>query len=332
MTRILLVETASPKRVRRAAEEILRGGIYPDPEVTIFSTGNPEALRCFGEISGARVTAPRGRGTLAALGELRAERFDVVRIFWTGEAEYRWLKLGALRLGRRATLVDNGDGGLFPLTVPALLRHALFRLRHPLPADQGELAPPAREPRERILIVQSAEPAAVVRALARLSERPVFRDPRYTILCRNRPEVVKRFQEHPMIAEVCTHDRSRRALGHLRALRRLRFDGMVLCLTGGPSYWKIKYFAFLLGARHKLIFNENDDCFFFSWRDGLALLERRLAEQRTEVGETRSSVPLRLLLQPVKAALVPFRFAWLLVVWLRLRRAALRASGSRPAA
>jgi hypothetical protein len=272
--------------------------------------------------------APAERGTLAALGELRAERFDVVRIFWTGEAEYRWLKLGALRLGRRATLVDNGDGGLFPLTVPALLRHALFRLRHPLPADLGD---PAREPRERILIVQSAEPAAVVRALARLSERPVFRDPRYTILCRNRPEVVKRFQEHPMIAEVRTHDRSRRALGHLRALRRLRFDGMVLFLTGDPSYWKIKYFAFLLGARHKLIFNENDDCFFFSWRDGLAHLQRRLAEQRTEVGKTRSSVLLRLLLQPVKAVLVPFRFAWLLVVWLRLRRAALRASGNRPA-
>jgi hypothetical protein len=327
VTRILLVETASPKRVRRVAEELLRGDAYPDPEVTIATAGDRTTVRYYRELAGVRVVRlPRSR-RLRLLAALRRRRFDLVRIFWTGERRYRRLKLAALSLGRRATLVDVGDGALFRLTLPAVARHALFRLAHPLPRDHWELVPRPTDPEverfsdgEKILIVESAKPAAVERALVRLRAQPIFRNPRYTLFCRHRPETLRSFRLHPMIAEVQPHREASGALRHLRALRRQRFDGVVVFFTGDPSYWKIKYFAFLLGARHRLIFNENNDCFFFSWRAWLNLLVHRLGERARPGGGSRGAWQVRsALLYLVKLALLPFRFVWLLGVWLLLR-------------
>jgi len=329
MTRILLVETASPLRVRRAAEEILAGRVYPDPQITILAAGDPDSYDLFRKIPGVRVVQAGERGMFATLGDLRAERFDVVRIFWTGERRYRWLKLRAFRLGRRATLIDIGDGAMIRLTLPAVARHLLFRLRHPLPRDHWELAPawrpaPGRTSAgERILVIQSAEPGVVVRALDKLALAPVFRDARYTVFCRNVPETVSRFRAHASVSEVRVHDRARGALGHLRALRSERFDGVMVFFTGNPSYRKIKCFALFLGARHTLVFNENNDCEFLSWRIWLALLRHRLGE-REAASQGLGVAPL--LLRLLKLAIVPFRFVWLLFVWAVLRAEAARFS------
>src|SRR6185503_15332620 len=110
-------------------------------------------------------------------------------------------------------------------------------------------------PGEKILIIQSAEPPVVFLALEHLKENQLFHNPRYWIFCRNRPEALRRFRSHPMIFHVLPHTETVRSWDHLMALRREKFDGLVLFFTGDPSYWKIKYFAFLLGVRHKLIFN-----------------------------------------------------------------------------
>ena len=322
MTRILLIETASPKRVCEKLEQILRKGAYPDPEISILCTQkNSPAFR---NLPGVQVFAFSEASKSRILRELRGIRFDRCFVFWTGEKRYRELKLLPVRLRAKKIFVTAGDGNEFRLTWKAICRHAFFRLRHPLPTDHPDYAAPEKE-REKVLIIQSAEPAYVLRALDRLKERP-FVNPSFTIFCRNRPEAVRSFEGHPMLQQVLTHSEARGSWSHLRNLRQQRFDAIVLFLTGDPSYWKVKIFAFLLGSRRILIFNEANDSFFFNFHQWLALLALRAQGPSAKFG-TAWGQSLRILVSLVlKSVAFPFRFVWLLFVWVRLRSAGLRAS------
>jgi len=349
MTRILLVETASPKRVRRKAEQMLADF---NPDLTILCGDAPGAVQSYREIGGAEVIGldPRKRSLIAR--DLRERNFDAVHVFWTGEKKYRSMKWYALRLGAGRMVVDAGDGNIFLLTWKAIIRFWPFRRKHPLPSDHYEFVPqPAHEiappqapervsppspPRalqeepesfsgQKILVLQSAEPHQILCALELLKERPLFANPRYILFCRNRPEILTHFQGHPMLAEIRAHHETRDCWRLLRSLRREHFEVAVLFLTGDPSYWKIKCFAFLLGARHKLIFNENNDCFYFNWRSWFSLLSHRLRDRsRLPVRQHRPSQARLACLIWIKLMVLPFRFAWLLLVWLRLRASALR--------
>ena len=270
--------------------------------------------------------------------ELDGKEFDVIYAFWTGEKRYRRIKLLALRLKAPALHIIAGDGNEFRFTWKAFCRHALFRRKHPLPTDHWDFVLPETKPEqkivpaypgEQILILQSAEPPHVLQALDRLREKPFFRNPRYTLFCRNRPEIVDRFREHPLLAHILMHSETKDSWKHLRELRRSRFDAMILFLTGDPSYWKLKLFALLLGVplRRTLIFNESIDCFFFNWNQWLALIlhgcNRDPMPQATSKWSHSAHILVSLLL---KSVVLPFRFLWLLLVWLRLRSAGLRHS------
>jgi hypothetical protein len=321
--------------VRAEAETILAGTLHADPDVTILCAGDAETAQYFSEICGVRVV-PFSRGRRRkVIDELRRTGFEVQHTFWTGERGRRRLRLAGLLIGASGeTRVHIGDGGSFRLTWKAIIRHAMFRVQHRLPTDHYEFVPPAdkpvvaRYPGERILIVQSADPEHIVRALRHLDERPVFREPRYTLFCRNTPETLRQLAGHPMLHSIETHTETRGTWKHFRDLRRERYDAAVLFCTGDPSYWKIKYFAFTLGARHILIFNENNDCFFFTIRAFVRLLAHRLAQRsRTGSGPHWSwTHHMRVAaFMATKLLLLPFRFTWLLLVWCRLRSAARRA-------
>src|SRR5881396_1046254 len=146
MTRILLVETASPKRVRRRAEEILAGGAHPDNEVTVLCTPDPATVSYLCEIPGIRVIPLSGasRGSIPC--ELHKDRFDILHIFWTGEKKYRRMKLRALRLRADSIIVDGGDENVFRLNWKAWIRFGFFRLRHPLPTDHYQFVPHPEDP------------------------------------------------------------------------------------------------------------------------------------------------------------------------------------------
>ncbi len=332
MTRILVIQTAAPMRVRHTVDKIAAGDIYPSPEITVLCSEDSTTLGAFSEVPGLQVTPMRKAERRGIVGSLRQKKFDVIRTFWTGEKKYRRRKFLALFLGARTIDIESGDGGVFRFTWKALIRFWLFRLRHPLPTDHWKFV---RQPisdasleGEKILIIQSADPAHILKALQRLQEQSLFRNPKFTLFCRNRPEVTKHFYGHPMIQEVRTHSETRGSWRHLRSLRRGRFDAIVVFFTGDPSYWKIKYFAFLLGARHRVVFNENNDCFYFSLRPMLALLLHRLGERSgAAITGGRTHQARRLLLLSVKTMVIPFRFAWLLLVWIRLRGSGFKESG-----
>jgi hypothetical protein len=287
MTRILLVETASPKRVTSKLKQILDTAASPKPEISILC--RKSSRRAFPDQPGLTIHVLAERDIASQLKELNHKSFDALYAFWTGEKQYRQMKWLALRLKATEQRLIAGDGNEFQLTWKAICRHALFRYKHPLPTDHWDFNIPQPAPAdqknkprmhpglaantkpvfqgERILVLQSAEPLYVLQAMDRLAEKPLFRDPRYTLFCRNRPEIVDRLRAHPLLHAVRIHSETRGSWRHLRELRQLRFDGLILFLTGDPSYWKLKLFAFLLGVplRRTLIFNESSDCFFFNW-------------------------------------------------------------------
>ncbi len=344
--RVLMVETASPRRVRSKAEDIISAGVCSASDLTILSLEDSSSVRELSAIDGARLIPLQAGRRRAIFTQLKNEGFDDVWSFWTGEKRYRFMKLAALRVPARSRRIDIGDGHDFRLSPGTFLWFLRTRWKYPLPSDHYLFVsrPPMRrrgdrqpdtgtEAQERyfgeeVLIIQSADPPVVLRALEKLKERPLFRNPRYTLFCRNYREVVAQFKDHPLLYRTMSHSETRGALGHLSLLRRERFDAVVVFFTGDPSYWKIKFFPFLLGARHKLVFNENGDCFFFSWGAWRKHLSRRLAQSLDNTPAPPRHLRARSLAIPVvKLALLPFRFFWLLLVWVWLRGSGLRSSG-----
>ena len=347
MTRVLVVESASPRRVRKKVTDILAGGIYEDPEVTILCHDEPGIIRFFSAIPQVLVIPLCKARRSSIFRQLSRERFDVLHVFWTGDKNYKRMKLCPLKIKARTTRVESGDGGVFRLTWKASIRHWQFRLAHPLPTDYWDYLPqsipdgpeemrcapvePAGTTKSgdgfhgpKVLLVQSAEPEYLLRALEALADRRILPGARYTLFCRNRPDVVNQFRIHPMIHEIRTHSETKNFWNHLLGLRSERFEAVVVFFTGDPSYWKIKYFAFMLGARHKLIFNEYNGCFFFNFRDWITLLSYRMLERSHVGGYPRWGLSTRVaLFLLAKALLFPFRFLWLLLIWLRLRSAAM---------
>jgi hypothetical protein len=331
MTRILLVETAAPKRVRKKAVEILTGSVYPDPEITILCRQTPESIRLFSEIPGVQLIPLAQNTKLQTIEKLNQRNFDIVQAFWTSEKKHLGMKLLALRIKSGGPMIDVGDGGNFRLTWKFFLRYCFFRLRHPRPYDYHDYVPSRRgatpdfrHDGERILILQTASSQEMLRALEQLSKLSIFRNPLYYLFCRNYPEIQECFKNHPLIYKIWTHSEMRDAWKHLKFLRRQRFDGMIVFFTGDPSYWKIKYFAFLVGARHKIIFNEYCDCFRFTPGRWLLFLAHRLNKRWFRSQSSHWNYQIRVLLfLSLKVIILPMRFAWLLLTWLRLRGAAL---------
>jgi len=336
MTRILLIETASPRRVRQRAEEILAGQEYPSPEVTILCRPEAGSVEHLSAIPGAKIVPLEAYAGKDILRGLRQTLFDTAVVFWTGEKKYRSMKRVAFRIQAKQTIVEIGDGSRMRLTPGNFLRFLPIRWKYPRPTDyarylfevQTSLPGEADSQDwagERILILQSAEPGIILKALDRMRENPFFVSPRFTVFCRNRLEIIARFRGHPMIHEIISHSETRAAWKNLMELRRRRFHGVVVFFTGDPSYWKIKYLMFLVGAPRKLIYNEFEGCFFLDWK----LLYRHWTYRlKTHCGVRPSSrwtepvrFPATILL---KLALFPFRFFWLLGMWAWLRSTALK--------
>jgi len=339
MKRILLVETASPTRVLHALRQILAAAPDPKPEVSILCRDcSRDAFAGQSGVTDVLCADPAAPGLIEALNR---RNFDILYAFWTGEKRYRRMKLLAVRLKAAERRLIAGDGNEFRFTWKAFCRHSLFRLRHPLPTDHWDFVLPqhaadnkASQPPtpgakverphsgERILILQSAEPPWILKALDHIERRNRVRSPRYRLFFRNRQDIVEKLRTHPSLGEIRLHSETQGSWKHLKELRQSRFDAILLFLTGDPSYWKLKLFAFLLGVplRRMLIFNENIDCFFFNWNQWLGLIFHRMQSKPFPQSGSKWAQSARILVSLIlKSVMLPFRFFWLLLVWLRLR-------------
>jgi GT2 family glycosyltransferase len=129
---------------------------------------------------------------------------------------------------------------------------------------------------DKVLLIQSAEPAVVLNGLKHLKTLPRYGDSNYAVFCRNRSEILRHFTGHPLITRVIPHSETEGWWKHLIQLRKERFDTVVVFFTGNPSYWKVKLFAFLLGGRYKLIFDEHSHLSVLSLRAWGLQFERDL--------------------------------------------------------
>ena len=192
MTRILIVETASPKRIVHKVEQIREAGLYPDPEIDILCQARTS--QAYSGLPAVKIWAMASGGKHRLPKELVRKKFDIVFAFWTGEKKYRWMKFLTLRINTGHTYITAGDGNEFRLTWKAICRHTIFRLKHPLPTDHYDFAmPPAPQEApgekekpeskelqeemayhagERVLVIQSAEPEFVLKALEKLGDQP----------------------------------------------------------------------------------------------------------------------------------------------------------------
>jgi 2-polyprenyl-3-methyl-5-hydroxy-6-metoxy-1,4-benzoquinol methylase len=142
--------------------------------------------------------------------------------------------------------------------------------------------------REKILVIQSADIDLVARAITAIKSKGLFQQPKITLFCRNDTRSLKYAQQTANVDEYVPHVQAQNAVQHLRELRRRRYDVCVLFLTGDPSYAKIKYFAFLTGAKRILIFNENLDCFYFTWKSFAKFLAARMRALSQKSGQLKN--------------------------------------------
>ena len=98
MTRVLMIETASPKRVREKARAILAGDFYSSPQLTILCRPDPRSVEPYGAIHGVRAIALEKSRKNEILKELEQKPFDVALMFWTRDRGFSRMKWVALRL------------------------------------------------------------------------------------------------------------------------------------------------------------------------------------------------------------------------------------------
>ncbi|MGI8783554.1 MAG: hypothetical protein ACR2L2_07900 [Acidobacteriota bacterium] len=203
--------------------------------------------------------------------------WDGVVVFFTGAPGYaRWKRL-ALSLPTWRTVVVNENNDFFHASLRSLAGFAWQRLRFGVRRDIA----PRRFAKQLVLLVQTDDAATIQTAAQKLLDGNIAgADPTVDILCSAsssatfqpvafppKVDLVRTYPAKPSWAA------ARRLLAELR---RERYDVAAVVLSGKPTFRKLKLLPWLVGARHRLIFNENLDCFYSSPARLGRLLLRRL--------------------------------------------------------
>jgi ADP-heptose:LPS heptosyltransferase len=201
---------------------------------------------------------------------LRRMNVEVVAALFTGEPIYRLQRLLYFLVPANNRLVFNGRLDCFYvnwLNFWVLFRSS--RLRAPFVRAQVEdLA--RGSGRGAILLIQTADDATTLKALARLRDPKVARPAPILVLCRADKKAM--FENAPGVAGVHTYDPAKRstAFGTLRRLRNMNIEVVAGLFTGERAHRLEKLIFFLVSANHRLAFNGRVDCFYLrpsnSWR------------------------------------------------------------------
>lgn len=189
--------------------------------------------------------------------------------------------------------------------------------------------------RQRVLIMQTAQPSYVKRAMESILAKNILGPARLTLFCRALPDELSQFRDIVWIDEFLVHHETRSALAHLRRIRRERFDVIIAFFSRETSYWKLKLFVFLCRGQRVLVFNEHLGCFYLTPSTLIRFSKARWREWRLRhkqklgyaLGTSQGFIPppstvWLTLLRPfhllLKIAIFPFRLAYLLV-WTSLK-------------
>ncbi|HSR68803.1 MAG TPA: hypothetical protein VLU25_12770 [Acidobacteriota bacterium] len=306
---ILLVQTDGMPRMGQVLERLRHSKVISgSPPITVVCNRQREgAFRKLPQVDDV-LTYTRGdwRGYLKLWWHLRRRQTDVAAALFSGRPTFRLSKLFFFLIRARNRLIFNSQLECYYLgwrTWGMLLR------RERTAAD----AMP-----HRLLLIQSEDDAEMVKAMQTVRSPSLARVARLFVLCRQDRKPF--FQSQPGVARVITY-RKEGLVKNLRLwgeMRRLRLDSVAAMFSGRPIFRLQKLLFFLAPARHRLVINENHDCFYFRFRRLGRFLTMHARQSRGRFLLTRWAFRTAL-----KAVLFLPRFFYL-VMWLtymRLRRA-----------
>ncbi|MEE8587508.1 MAG: hypothetical protein V3T83_21940 [Acidobacteriota bacterium] len=255
-TKVLVLQTDDNSRMAQLMERLEDPQVAGSAPIYVFCS---EANRKFFE-SLPRVeevlTYRKGnrRVNLSTLRRLRQMHPDAVVALLAGRPTFRRAKLLFFLLPARGRLVFNAHLECYYLnskTWRQLLK------RKSLTASSS--AP------HRLLLIQSEDDHTMLESLGTVQGPNLARVSQLLVFCREDKQ--KLFESRPEVAQVIVY-RPGALVENLRAVRRLRrldLDSVCAVFSGRPIFRLQKLLFFLAPARHRLVINENQDCFYFSW-------------------------------------------------------------------
>ncbi|MFB3903341.1 MAG: hypothetical protein ACE15E_07805 [Acidobacteriota bacterium] len=310
---ILLLHTGDDRKMLKAIASLRNPRVARPAPIAVFCRQDKRSV--FQGVQGVKAVYTYQPGKrwegLRALLRLRKLRIDVLAAVLTGEPFARLFKLLFMLLPARHRLVFNADFDCFylnrmnPLSVVPFFRGVY-------------------KSRRCILLIQTADDAAALRALAKARDPRVTKPAPFIVFCREDKKEL--FAKAPGVEDVITYQPERRlnALRILIRLFKLDIEVVTALFTGESIFHLQKLLFFILPARHRLVFNHNLDCYYLN-RTTLWTLFR--SEER--LGELSSSLLLARLLGKTLLFLPRFFF---LVIWVtgqKLKRAYILATEVR---
>jgi ADP-heptose:LPS heptosyltransferase len=310
---ILLLQTADDRKMLKAIGVLRDPRIANPAPIAVFCRDNKRTV--FQGVPGVKAVYTYQAGKrwekLRALVRLRRLRVDVLAAVLTGEPFDRLHKLLFLTLPARHRVVFNPDFNCFYLNrLNPLSVVPFFRVAH--------------KPKRCILLIQTADDSATLRALRKTRDPRVTKPAPFLVFCRRDKKDL--FAGLPDVDDVITYEPNRRlkSLGTLLRLLKLDIEVVTGLFTGESIFHLQKLLFFILPARHRLVFNHNLDCYYLNRSTFWSLFR---SEER--LGQLSPSFLLARFLG--KALLFLPRF-FFLVIWVtgqKLKRAYILASEVR---
>ncbi len=260
--RVLFIQTELPEYVIHALQTLRKQHLFPRSEIALLC--RHEDIPRFRAVQTISRVFPYSRGcwrnNLWLWRQLRGFRPDVLCAIFSGRPMFRKQKLFFLLSPTRRRLFFNAQLNCYELSRRTFLR--LFRKEPLLFAPQEK-----RNIAHRILLIQTERDEITRRTIHLLKQPKSAPHARIFIFCSElkRPA----FESLSSVDGVFTY-RPGKFFSNLRilpALTRLRPDIVAAIFSGRPILRVHKLLFFLMWARNRLVFNENLDCFYLTWRN-----------------------------------------------------------------
>lgn len=310
--RILLIQTETVPHVAEVIKKLKGKELFPDSKLILLCRGEDrDRFEANPQVNQLLTFEKRLKNYYQLWRQLRDLNPDIVCALFSGRSYFKKPKLLFFLLPIRWRLVFNAKLDCYDFKLRTFLR--VFRQKPLL------LESTVSDDLPRLLMIQTEHHSEVIRALEKARTKKVVPEARVSVLCHQNMEST--FRSLPNVEEIYTYD-SKDLLEGLRIIRRITDSGtdvVAAIFSGRPIFLKQKILFFLLPARKKLIFNENLDCFQFSWHR-IHLLFALILRRFEVAGASRQPSPLSFLIHKGSKLLLFFpRFAYLLI-WVTLMK------------
>lgn len=257
--RILFIQTEEPSFVTRAIRILKGPNLFPMSDILLVC--REEDRPSFQDVPHITRILTYSRESVRHNLQLwmRLIEFgpDLVSAIFSGRAVFRKQKLFFFLLPVRRHLVFNPQLDCYNLTLRTVLR--ILR-KQPLLFETSDV----RDPAAQVLLIQTESDSDVKKAIETLKNPKVVNHARISVFCREDKREI--FESIPEVQQVFTYQLGKpfRNLETVRKMVRLRLHVVAAILSGRSVFRMQKLLFFLLPARHRLVFNQNLDCFYLT--------------------------------------------------------------------